>query len=147
MEGDANTQYFQLQACHQSRRSFIDQLVNQDCTLVDEEGKADAIFQNINDIFGVDVPRPCALNFDQLQLATANLSCTDFYFSEEEVWRAICSMPADTTPGSDGFTGWLYTTVWPVIKGDVMRAPSTPFGPWIFVASTCTTTKIVCSMD
>jgi hypothetical protein len=34
-EGDANTCYFQLQACHRSKKSFIDKLTHQGCTLVD----------------------------------------------------------------------------------------------------------------
>jgi hypothetical protein len=89
IKGDANTCYFQLQACHRSRKSFIDRLVHQGCTLVDEESKANAIFQHFNAIFGVGVPRSCALNFDQLQFDIVNLSGLDFCFSKAEIWSAI----------------------------------------------------------
>jgi hypothetical protein len=78
-----------LQACHRSRKSFIDRLVHQGCTLVDEESKANAIFQHFNAIFGVGVPRSCALNFDQLQFDIVNLSGLDFCFSKAEIWSAI----------------------------------------------------------
>jgi hypothetical protein len=41
-----------------SRKSFIDRLVHQGCTLVDEEYKADVIFQHLNDIFCAEGTRP-----------------------------------------------------------------------------------------
>jgi hypothetical protein len=121
-EGDANTHYFQLQACHCSRKSFIDRLTHHGCTLVDEEEKADVIFQHFSSIFGDEVPRARALNFKLLQLPKVDLSGNDCCFSEYEVWSTICVMPADKAPNPDGFTGLFYRMAWPVIKGDVMRA-------------------------
>jgi hypothetical protein len=83
-EGDTNTCYFQLQASHHSRKSFIDRIVHHSCGLVDEESKVDAIFQHFNTIFGTDMPISCVLNLDQLQLGTANLSRQDFFFFEDK---------------------------------------------------------------
>jgi hypothetical protein len=121
-EGDTNTCYFQLQACHRSRKSFIDRLTHHGCTLVDEEEKAEVIFQHFSDIFGAEVPRARTLDFNLLQLPKVDLSGTDICFSEDEVWLAICALPAGKAPGPDGFTGLFYRMAWPVIKGDVMRA-------------------------
>jgi hypothetical protein len=50
-EGDANTRYYQLQACHRSKKSFIDKFSHQGCTLVHEEHKAEALFQHFSSIF------------------------------------------------------------------------------------------------
>jgi hypothetical protein len=121
-EGDTNTCYYQLQACHRSRKSFIDKLFHQGRTFVQEEQKAKAIFQHFSSIFGTDVPRARVLDFDQLRMPRVDLSTTDSCFSKEEVWSAICAMLAEKAPGPDGFTGLFYTTAWPVIKADVMRA-------------------------
>jgi hypothetical protein len=134
-EGDVNTRYFHLEACHCSRKSFIDHLVNDGYTLVDEVSKANAIFRHFNAIFGVELPRSCGLTYEQLHFQPINLSGLDFCFSEDEIWSVICSMVADKVLGPDGFTSRFYTSVWPITKGDVVRAFHA-FGQWTSVVCT-----------
>jgi hypothetical protein len=52
-EGDANARYFHLRVCHRSRKSFIDHLMHHGCTLVEEEDRAEAIFQHFYPTFGL----------------------------------------------------------------------------------------------
>jgi len=53
-----------------------------------------------------------------------DLSELESPFSEEEVWKTICSLPSNKAPGPDGFTGKFYKVCWPIIKVDVMAAVS-----------------------
>jgi hypothetical protein len=66
---------------------------------------AEAIFQHFNNIFGAGSSPARVLDFDQLLLPQVDLSGTDSCLTEEEVWSAICAMPADKAPGLDGFSG------------------------------------------
>lgn len=47
-EGDANTKFFHLQACHRNRKSFIPSLQLDGQTVTDEEAMADHIFEYYN---------------------------------------------------------------------------------------------------
>jgi hypothetical protein len=89
---------------------------------VQEEQKVEAIFHHFDGIFEVDAPRVCILDFGQLQLPHVDLSGIDSCFAEEDVWAAICAMPADKAPGPDGFSGQYFRIAWSVIKTDVIRA-------------------------
>jgi len=51
VEGDANTKFFHLQACHRSRKSYIGKIRVQDVELSQDEDKAEAFFQHFDDIF------------------------------------------------------------------------------------------------
>lgn len=121
-EGDANTRFFHLQACHRSRKNFIDSLHHDGSTLVTEEDKAVAAFQFYDDLLGVQRERSARLNFDFLGLPSMDLAHLDVCFSEEEIWVTISAMPSDKSPGPDGFTGLFYKLAWPIIKPDVIRA-------------------------
>lgn len=49
-EGDANTKFFHLQACHHSRKSRISSLSHQVAWFSSEETKADVIFEYYNGV-------------------------------------------------------------------------------------------------
>ena len=40
----------------------------------------------------------------------------DMKLSEEEVYRAICSMKNNKNPGSDGLTSEIYQFFWEILK-------------------------------
>jgi hypothetical protein len=120
-KGDANTRFFHLQACHRSRKSTISHLMHQGVPIVDEESKAQAIFQHFDQILGSMVPRTHGIDMDSIRLPRGQVPILDQYFSEEEVWSTIKAMPLDKAPGLDGFTGRFFQAVWPIIKRDVLQ--------------------------
>ncbi|WVZ91735.1 hypothetical protein U9M48_037868 [Paspalum notatum var. saurae] len=119
--GDANTKFFQLQACHRSRRNFIQEIQVDGMQVVLEEAKAEAFYNYFFNVFGQIFPRTHSLRFDLLGLRVANLDGLDACFSEEEVWAVVRELPDDKAPGPDGFTGLFYKMAWSVIKNDVMN--------------------------
>ena len=120
-EGDANTKFFHLQACHRSRKNYIESVRVGDARLVREEEKAEAFFKHFDDLLGTECTRT-ALDFNFLGLPTIDTSLLDVCFTEEEVWRTILEIPIDRAPGPDGFSGLFYRTAWSIIKPDIMRA-------------------------
>lgn len=121
-EGDANTKFFHLQACHRSRKSHIASLTDGDQLIVHEDAKADLIFRHFDEMLGTHSPCTVSLDFQSLGIPSVDMAATDYCFSEDEVWRTIQEMPIDKAPGPDGFTGLFYRFAWPIIKNDIMRA-------------------------
>lgn len=114
-EGDTNTRFFHLQACHRRRRNLIETMRINEHEVVTEEAKADAFFEHFNSILGESSPRTVSLNFEELQLPSLQLDALDHCFSEEEVWKALLDIPVDKAPGPNGFTGLFYRSAWLVI--------------------------------
>jgi hypothetical protein len=122
-EGDANTKFFHLQACHRSRKNCIPNLVHDGRCFSAEEEKQDLIFDYYNSILGTPFGRQHTINLDGL-LPQLDLNGIDACFPEEEVWEAIKvkDTPSNRAPGPDGFTAAFYKAAWPIIKADVMNA-------------------------
>jgi len=121
-EGDANTKFFHLQACHRSRKNHIAKLSTADAVLVKNDEMADAIFTHFNSMLGSSGDQSLHLDLSQLTLRGIGDAQLDQCFSEDEIWQAIKDMPSDKAPGPDGFTGLFYKTTWSIIKGDIFRA-------------------------
>jgi hypothetical protein len=51
-DGDANTKFFHLQACHRKRKSYIPMLLHEGCTFTSEEAKSKAVFDYYNSLLG-----------------------------------------------------------------------------------------------
>lgn len=98
-EGDANTKFFHLQACHRSRKSYIGKTKVQDVELVHDEEKAEAFFQHFDDILGTPGHRTAKLDLSLLNLPSIADRCLDHCFSEEEVWQTILEIPTNKAPG------------------------------------------------
>lgn len=120
-EGDANTKFFHLQACHRSRKNCIPSLQHEGRCFSAEEEKQDLIFEYYNSILGKPFARQLTLNFHGL-LPQLQLHGIDACFTEEEVWEAIKDTPSNRAPGPDGFTIEFYRACWTIIKADVMNA-------------------------
>jgi hypothetical protein len=59
-EGDANTKFFHLQACHRSRKTHVASFkVVDDVVVVHDDAKAQAVFQHFNDILGIPLLALC----------------------------------------------------------------------------------------
>ena len=82
-EGDANTRFFHLQACHKNKRSFIERIKVDDVVLVQEDEKASAFFNYFDDQLGNSSPTLLKLDLDKLDLPKRDLTGLDCCFTEE----------------------------------------------------------------
>jgi hypothetical protein len=87
--GGCKHEVFHLQACHRSRKNTIAHLMHHGVPIVDEELKAEAIFNHFDQILGMVVQRT-----DGGQVSTL-----DHCFSKYEVWNIIKSLTSDKVPG------------------------------------------------
>jgi len=120
--GDANTKLFHLQACHRSRKNYIHSLTVHDHTVVTNELMADALLEHFNGFLGTPAPRSSTARLDILDLPAHDLAALDVCFTENEIWAVIRDIPAEKSPGPDGFTGLFYKNAWPIIKNDIVAA-------------------------
>lgn len=65
-EGDANTKYFNLQACHRSRKNIIPAVHLDGTWFSEEDAKADVIYGYFNDILGKPFSRDYTLELHDL---------------------------------------------------------------------------------
>jgi len=133
-EGDANTRFFHLQACHRNRKNLIPTLQHDGVCFSANDEKANLFYDYYNGIFGMPFQRQHAIELDGL-LPQLDLEGIDACFTEAEVWAAVNDMPPDRAPGPDGFmegsTEWLGES-----SGTTLSLHSTPSGPWMRGAST-----------
>jgi mannosylglycoprotein endo-beta-mannosidase len=62
------------------------------------------------------------INLNATGLSAVDLSGLEASFSAEEVWTAIRGMPANKSPGPNGFSWDFYQTCWSIVKDDVRAA-------------------------
>lgn len=120
-EGDANTRYFHLQACHRSRKNFIASIEHEGVVLTSEEAKSDLAFDFYNALLGHNFTRTAQLDLDNLQLPRLGLHGLDDPFSEDEIWGIVKEMPSVAHRAPDGFTGLFFKKTWEVIKPDIIN--------------------------
>lgn len=61
-EGEANTKFFHLQACHHKRKNYIPTIEHEGQTFSVEEAKADVIYEYYNNILGTYFARARNIN-------------------------------------------------------------------------------------
>jgi len=104
-EGDANTEFFHLHACHRKRKSYVDKVQLNDAVLIQEDEKAQAFFNFYDDLLGTPSAPSLKLDFAELGIPSIDLPGIDSCFTEEEVWHAIQETHPEKAPGPNGFTG------------------------------------------
>jgi hypothetical protein len=107
-EGDANTKFFHLRANGRRRKNHIPTLKNATETVSKHEEKADILLQHFTKLMGTNTPASTDLNWESLNLPTAELSHLDAPFLMDELRAAIDGMPGEKAPGPDGFTGEFF---------------------------------------
>jgi hypothetical protein len=105
-EGDANTKFFHLQACHRNKQNHIESVSVEDMVIIHEEAKAQVVDNHFENIMGTSATSSFALD----------LTALDVCFTVDEIWETIKELPSDRAPGL------FYKTAWLIIKSDIMRA-------------------------
>ncbi|KAF8718363.1 hypothetical protein HU200_025343 [Digitaria exilis] len=99
-EGDACTKFFHLKANARKRKNFIPCLKKADGTIIwSHEEKEAEIANHFQNTLGRKETRSCSFSWEDLELATVQLSTLDAPFTEEEIWGAISQMPSEKAPG------------------------------------------------
>lgn len=103
-EGDANTNMFHSFASHQKRKNFISNLTTDEgVVLTKHEDKEENIFNFCSSLLGENLDQEVTVNLATLNAPTSDLCKLEAPFSEEEVWKAICSLPSGKGPGPRQF--------------------------------------------
>ncbi|KAM0899738.1 hypothetical protein ACQ4PT_021089 [Festuca glaucescens] len=109
-------------ASSRRRRSTIAALSSGDRTATDLPGKVELATGYFMGLMGSAQPREADISLAAVGLGPIDLSALEAQFTESEVWDALRAMPANKSPGPDGFTWEFYRCCWPVVKGDVLAA-------------------------
>jgi len=124
-EGDANTALFHFHAKHRKRKIFICKLVSDEGHLLtSHEEKENNIHHLYSHLLGESLDLEVTVNLEELNIPRFDMSDMETPFTEEEIWKTICSLPSNKAPGPGGFTGNFYKACWPLIKDDIMAAVS-----------------------
>jgi hypothetical protein len=107
-EGDANTSFFNLQACHKKRKSYIPTFNHNSRTFTSEEAKSGAVFEYYDALLGRRFHRLHRIDLERLDLPRIDLQVLADEFSDEEIARVVQETPPDQAPGPNGFTSRFY---------------------------------------
>jgi hypothetical protein len=121
-EGDANTKFFHLQACHSGRKNRIECLWIDGAEVVTKPQLAQGFYDHYNALLRSPFTRTRRIDLALIGLPSYDLSSLETLFTEAEVRQAVMSLPNDKAPGPNGFTGLFYKLAWGIIKGDIMNA-------------------------
>jgi hypothetical protein len=121
-EGDANTKFFHLQACHRARKNRIDSLWVDGSEVVSDTAMAQALYDHYNSILGTSFGRTRRVNLTAIGLPSMELGDLEVLFTEDKVRSVVRNLPNDKAPGPDSFTGLFYKVAWDIIKSDVLNA-------------------------
>ncbi|KAM0913367.1 hypothetical protein ACQ4PT_012221 [Festuca glaucescens] len=109
-------------ASSRRRRSTIAALSLGDRTATNLPGKVELATGYFMGLMGSAQPREADISLAAVGLGPIDLYALEAQFMESEVWDALRAMPANKSPGPDGFTWEFYRRCWPVVKGDVLAA-------------------------
>jgi hypothetical protein len=83
-EGDANTKFFHLQACHRNCKNHIPSILHEGVWFSTDEAKSKVIYDYFNGILGTLFHRQHTIEFGGL-MPQLDLSDIDVCFSKQEV--------------------------------------------------------------
>ena len=88
-DGDVNTKFFHLKACHRKQKNYIPMLVHEGHTFTSEEAKSEAVFDYYNALLGTCFHRSHWIDLERLNLPRLDLQALAEPFSEAEVTRVL----------------------------------------------------------
>lgn len=120
--GEANTKYFQAKATIKFRNNCI-------AMLLDDNGnehhshhaKAAILYRAFKERLGTSVSTQNPLQLQHLLNPLDNLADLEEPFTKEEIDEVIKNMPADKSPGPDGFNAAFLKSCWDIIALDFYR--------------------------
>ncbi|KAM3020904.1 hypothetical protein ACUV84_040901 [Puccinellia chinampoensis] len=121
-EGDANTTFFHAHASKCRRRNHMFKLKKGDREVTDQQEMEELATEFFTDLIGQPKERVEEINLDALGLSRLNLDDLEANFTEEEIWSVVKNLPADKSPGPDGFSVLFFQKCWATIKVDFMAA-------------------------
>jgi hypothetical protein len=104
-EGDANTQFFRIYAAKRSKRNHINCLRSGDRVASDQAEMEHVATDFFVGLLGAAQSRQHDISLAHLGLPAVDVSSLEASFTDNEVWAAIRSMPADKSPGLTAFPG------------------------------------------
>ncbi|XP_077249006.1 uncharacterized protein LOC143888448 [Tasmannia lanceolata] len=118
-EGDKNTAYFHAIASARRRRNKI-VVINKGGQMVSsKEGISSAIIEFYSNLYSSEDPIPEDVAFSSLSLEDS--SKLEVPFGEEEIEKALFSLPRDKAPGPDGFCLAFFQACWFAVKSDILK--------------------------
>jgi hypothetical protein len=113
---------FHLKANGRRRKNHIPSLAGPTEIVSEHEGKANILLQHFTSLMGTNVPATTDLNWEQLNIRTANLSHLETPFSVSELKAAVHEMHGERAPGPDGFIGAFFKKCWAFLSEDLLEA-------------------------
>jgi hypothetical protein len=116
MLGDAGTNFFHANATSKHRHNNILSLTCDNGMVVSSHvDKEEMLFK---DRLGTSQPTSMVFNLSELVKPVINLSTLEMPFSRSEIDQIIRNLPANKSPGPDGFNTDFVRKCWPVIASD-----------------------------
>lgn len=84
-EGDANTKFYHLQACHRSRQNKTQSLQVQGTQVVSDHGMADALYNYYNGVLGTNFEHSRRIDLHAIGVPSADLAALEHFFTDEGV--------------------------------------------------------------
>jgi hypothetical protein len=121
-EGDASTIFFSRPCQRWRRKNHIRSLVHEGRVLVSQESTAKVGFSYFDSMTGTPPVHSNLICLKLLGLSHLDPTGMGEWFTEEEVWSIIRSLPLYKAPVSDGFTSQFLHVAWKIIRPDLMAA-------------------------
>jgi mannosylglycoprotein endo-beta-mannosidase len=115
-------QFFRINASKRRRRTFLARLRHADVTASEQAEKEDLATTFFADLLGHAQPRDHDHSLSVMGLPALDLSNLEAQFTNSEIWAAVKAMPANKSPGPDGFSWEFFRHCWPIIQSDVTEA-------------------------
>lgn len=111
-----------MHASHQKQCNLITSLCVDDQLVTEHDALAKAAFNYFSDV--LDSAGKRAFSLDQSLLCDESFDLSDLEapFTEEEIWRAVKSLPTGKAPGPDGFMAEFLCACWDIVKHDICEA-------------------------
>ena len=121
-KGDACTRLFMLHANNRRKKHFIPSLATASGIASSHQRKEVIVFDHFVNLLGKAQERSLSFNWANLGYQPHNLSELEDPFEEEEIKNTVMHLPAEKSPGPDGFIGLFYKKCWSIIGKDLTAA-------------------------